>query len=524
MEQGTKPIFARVARTIVGAALVALVAFMPLQAEAQRRGGTAVIAQEAGPPTLDMHFATAIATRNVSMQIYEQLITRDERNAPMLELAESLEQSADGLTYSFRIRRGVKFHNGKPLTSADVLASFERFAKFGIQKSILTPVASMSAPDLDTFRIVLKTPVPVFLEEISQFANPIVIVPAEQRDVPGGRIDIIGTGPYQLVEWVADSHVRLRRFDGYSPDTRHKGTDGFGGHKTAWFDELDFRYVKEPVARVAGLETGQFHISEDVPTKAAKRLKDNRNLVLYPVPRWWIHGAWVNHSNPPFDRVEIRRAMQIGLDMDEIMDVATDGAFDLQPGFQYPGTPYYNDAGKEFYNVNDRKKAAELLKAAGYKGEEIVVMTVTAYQSIYDASVVLTEQLKQIGFRARLDPVDLPTQTARQRRADGGWHLSFTGLGTGPAVGPFGAIVLMVGDSVVNHRRDEVLTAIYAEMLAGTTLEARKASFAKAQARIFDQVSMLKIGDLTKVQAARSSVRGFVPFRIPRLWNVWIEG
>ena len=84
------------------------------------------------------------------------------------------------------------------------------------------------------------------------------------------------------------------------PDTRYKGTSGFGGHKVAYLDGLDFRYVKEAVARVAGLETGQFHLTEDVPTKSAKRLADNKNIVLHPVKRWWIHGTWVNHANPPF--------------------------------------------------------------------------------------------------------------------------------------------------------------------------------------------------------------------------------
>jgi peptide/nickel transport system substrate-binding protein len=492
-------------------------------AQAQKKVGTAVIAQEAGPPTMDMHFSTNIAVRNVVMQMYEQLVTRDETNAPMLELAESYAETNNGLEHTFKVRKGIKFHNGKPLTSADVLASFQRFQRIGLQRQVFENVAEMSAPDPDTFKITMRRFIPVLMEELTQFGNPIVILPAEQKDREGNKADPIGTGPYQFVEWVADSHVKLRRYDGYVADTRHKGTNGFGGHKVAWLDGLDFRYVKEPVARVAGLETGQFHISEDVPTKSAKRLQDNKAIVLHPVKRWWIHGAWVNHSNPPFDNLQVRRAMQIGLDMDEIMDVATDGAYDLQPGFQYPGNPYYTDAGKQYYNVNDKKKAAETLKASGYKGEEIVVMTLPAYQSMYDAAVVLVEQMKQIGFNVRMDPVDLPTGAARQRKADSGWHLSFTGLGTGPSVGPFGAMILMVGQNSLNHRPDPVFDKLYEEMQTGATLDARKASFAKLQERLYEQVKMLKMGDLTKVQAARANVKGFIPYRIPRLWNVWME-
>jgi peptide/nickel transport system substrate-binding protein len=507
-----------------GAAAAAAVAvLLSHDALAQKRGGTAVIAQEAGPATLDMHFSTNIATRNVVMHVFEQLITRDESNAPIPELAESFAESADGLIHTFKIRKGVKFHNGKTLTSADILASLQRFQKVGLQRAVLAHVADMTAPDPDTVRIVLKERIPVFLEELSQFGNPITIYPSELKDQEGGKIEIIGTGPYQLVDWVPDSHVKLKRFDGYVPDTRYKGTTGFAGHKVAYLDELDFRYIKEPVARVAGLETGQFHVVEDIPTKAAKRLKDIKSIELHPVRRWWIHGAWVNHAIAPFDKLEVRRAMQIGLDMEEVMEVATDGAYDLQPGFQYPGNPYYSDAGKQYYNVNDKKKAAEMLKQSGYKGEEIILVTLPAYQSIYDGSVVVAEQLKQIGFKVRLDPVDLPTYGARQRQALG-WHLAFTGLGTGPAVGPFGALVLMYGEKTLAQIPDKQFDELYTQMQKGTTLDARKASFAKAQERIYEHVLMLKLGDLTKVQAARANVKGFIPYRIPRLWNVWFEG
>jgi len=510
-------------RVVLSLALAGAAALAASPAFAQKKGGTAVIGQEAGPPTLDMHFSTNIAARNVVMQMFEQIITRDENNAPMLELASSVEESADGLTYTFKLRQGVKFHNGKIMSSADVLASFERFKRMGMLKGDLEPIAEMSAPDAQTFRIQLRRKVPVFLEQISSFANPIVIYPADQKDRDGGKTDIVGTGPYQLTEWVPDSHVKLKRFDDYVPDTRHKGTSGFGGHKTAYLDQLDFRYVKEAVARVAGLETGQLHVVEDVPTKAAKRLKDNKNIVLHPVQRWWIQMAFVNHAAPPFDNLDIRRAMQIGLDMEEIMEVATDGAYDLQPGYQYPGNPYYTEAGKQYYNVNDKKKAAELLKSAGYKGEEIVLMTLPAYQSIYDGSVVVAGQLKAIGFNVRLDAVDLPTMASRQPRGDGGWHLSFNGLGTGPAVGPFAAIVFSNGKDALTHKPDPIFDALYAEMQTGATLEARKATFAKAQERIYEDVKILKFGDLTKVMGARANVKGFTPYRIPRLWNVWLE-
>ena len=225
-------------------AICACFASAPLDALAQKRSPTLVFGQEATPPTLDPHFSTSIATRNVAMHIFEQLLTRDENNDVMPELADKWEVSPDGLTYTFRIRTGVKFHNGKELTSADVKASFERYKRVGLAKVTLKPVVSMETPDAATFVLKVDKPQPVFLEELSAFVVPIAIIPAEQADREGGKLELIGTGPYQFVEWVPDSHVRVKRFADYVPDARYKGSNGFGGKKEAWFDTVDFKIVK----------------------------------------------------------------------------------------------------------------------------------------------------------------------------------------------------------------------------------------------------------------------------------------
>ena len=351
-----------IARKVLAAcALFSCIAVLPQLAQAQKRSATLVFGQEAPPPTLDPHFSTSIATRNVAMHIFEQLVTRDENNAVIPELAESWQVSPDGLTYTFKIRGGLKFHNGKEMTSADVKASFERYKRMALAKVTLAPVVAMEAPDRATFVIKVDKPQPVFLDELSAFVVPIAIIPAEQAEREGGKLELIGTGPMQFVEWIPDSHIRLKRFDGYKPDTRYKGSAGFGGQKQVWFDTVDFKLVKEPGARVAGLESGQLQIIEDLPAESAKRLAGNKNIVIHDLKDFWLHGAWVNHARPPTNDLRVRRAIQIALDMEEIMEIATDGAYTLQPGFQYPGNPYYVKNGEALYNVKDPKKAAALL-------------------------------------------------------------------------------------------------------------------------------------------------------------------
>lgn len=504
--------------TILGATALAIAAAQPA-ARAQRRGGDLVFGQEATVPTLDMHFSSSIATRNVAMNMFEMLVSRDENNAPIADLAEGWEESGDGLTYTFRVRRGVPFHNGQEMTARDVLASWQRYARVGLQRRVLAEVETMAAPDAATFVVRLKQRQPTFIDQISSFAVPITIHPADQAEREGGRIELIGTGPFRFVEFVPDSHVLLRRFDGYVANTTHPGTNGFAGRKTVHLDSVRFRLVREPGARVAGLETGELHVVEDVPTKSAERLRTHRDIVLLPMKHWWLQGAWMNHQRPPTDNLMVRRAIQIGLDMEAIMEIATDGAFEMQPGLQYPGNPYYTDAGKQFFNVNDPARARALLRQANYQGQELVIVTNNSFASMYNAAVVMTEQLRAIGMRVRMDVFDWATAIAR-RQDPASWNVWFTGQGTGPAVGPFTAVLELVSPSNIQVVPDPTLDAIYAELVGLPTEAQRKAAFARFQERVYEQVHFLKFGDLTKVQAARRSVQGFVPYRIPRFWNV----
>ena len=174
--------------------------------------------QEAKVNSLDMHASSTISTRNIAMHMFEALMTRDEDNNPILELAEAVDVSDDGLVYTFTLRDGIKFHNGKAMTSADVAASFDRYKKVGIESVILGNVASWETPDPATFVINMTTAQPTFLEDLSSFSVPIVIVPAENTSADPLKLEPVGTGPFEFVEFIADSHVKLKRYEGYVPE------------------------------------------------------------------------------------------------------------------------------------------------------------------------------------------------------------------------------------------------------------------------------------------------------------------
>jgi peptide/nickel transport system substrate-binding protein len=490
-------------------------------------GGNFTFGQEANINGLDQMTSGTISTRNIAMNMFESLMTRDENFNPILELADSLNESADHLTYTFKLRQGIRFHNGQEMTSADVAASFDRYAKIGLYRSSLSNVDRWEAPDKYTFVIHLKKVQPTFLEILSAFSAPIVIVPAADRDDPPMQLKTIGTGPYQLVESVPGGYVKMKRYDGYKPNTNFEQRTGFGGYKQACFDTVTFRIVTEPEARVAGLKTGELQGVEDVPSTSLKDLKTDKNITIIPLQNWWIQIAQPNVSVPPTDNLMFRKAVQAVLNMDDIMDAASDGNYRLNVGFQYPNQAFYSDAGKDTYNINNPTLAKKYLADSGYKGEPVVLLTDKDYPAMYNSALVMQQEMQSIGINAQLKVLDWPTSANMALKPDTGWNFFYTGWGTQPALGALATMQFFVQPGAVympkGGKDDPVVLKYWNEMNSLPTVDGRKKAFADMQKYVLDQVYTIPLGSLTKVQAVRSNVKGYVPYRIPRMSNVWFQ-
>ena len=492
------------------------------------RGGDIVFGQEANVNSLDQMTSSTISTRNIAMNIYETLITRDDNNNPITELAETMEEAADGMSYTFKLRRGITFHNAKPMTSADVAASFERYNKIGLQRSTLDNVAGWETPDPHTFIIRMKQVQPTFVEALSSFSVPIVIIPAEHKDDERQQLRPVGTGPFRLMEFVPGSHAKLGRFDNYQPNTKYEQRTGFGGYRQACVDTVTFRIVTEASARVAGLETGALHVVEDVPTRSLENLRKNSAITILPLQNWWIQIALPNTSVAPTNNLVFRRAVQAALNVEDIMDAATDNNYRLNVGFQYPNQPSYTDAGKETYNINNQQRARALLRESGYRNEPIVILTNRDYPPMYNSALVMEQQLKAVGINASLRVVDWPTSVQMSQRLNSTeWHFFHSGWGTQPALGALATMQFLVSPNAAYRPRDDKddpeVMAAWNDMNNLRDPAARQAAFARMQRLVLERAYAYPFGSLTKVQASRSNVKGFAPFRIPRFSNVWIE-
>src|SRR5258708_23486683 len=189
------------------------------QVQQPRKGGTLVYASVSGPGTLDPYMASSAVELEVINNLFEGLMTLDANNATRPMLAAKATVSPDFKIYSFELRKGVKFHNGQEMTSVDVKASFQRYKRVSPNAKNLEAVDHFDAPDPYSFVIVLKDPNVVLLDILQSPIYPLMILPPSQKDKPARDIEVIGTGPYKLGEWVKDSHLVIIRFDDYPADT-----------------------------------------------------------------------------------------------------------------------------------------------------------------------------------------------------------------------------------------------------------------------------------------------------------------
>jgi peptide/nickel transport system substrate-binding protein len=256
-------------------------------------------------------------------------------------------------------------------------------------------------------------------------------------------------------------------------------------------------------------------------------LQHDADITVLPLKNWWIQIANPNASNPPTDRLLVRKAIQAALDMGEIMNAAADGNYQLNAGFQYPDQHDYTEAGKETYNLHNPDLAKKYLAQAGYQGEPVVLLTNKDYPPMYNSALVVQQQLQAVGINAQMKVVDWPASVQMMQNTTEGWNLYFTAWGTQPALGALASMQFLVQPNATykptDGKDDRDVLAAWNDMNTLPTPEGRQQAYAQMQKLVLERVYAIPFGSVTKFQAVRSSVGGFVPFRIPRMANIWLS-
>lgn len=373
-------------------ASLAALATLPAGVLAQGRKDSVVLAMTLEPsPGLDPTGGAASSIGEVTLyNIYETLtkIHADGSVTPLL--AESWEVSPDLTTYTFKLRKGVKFHNGEPFNAQAVKFSFDRAgAEKSTNKDKRTFAAlTTRAVDEHTVVILTKEIDPDFPFLLGQATAVIV----EPKSAESNMTKPVGTGPYTLENWVKGSSITLRKWDGY----RNAGA--------VKLNRATFRFIPDPAAQVAAMMAGDVDVFPRITPRSVEQFKgNNRFQVMVSGSRAKTILA-INNKKKPFDDVRVRRAVAMAIDRKAVIQGAGDG-YGAPIGSHYPpSAPGYVDmTGVTPFNP---ERARALLKEAGVTGPLEVTITLPPPPYARQGGEVIASQLSKIGIVAKLQNVE----------------------------------------------------------------------------------------------------------------------
>lgn len=373
------------------AALALLAIALPPVAGAQGQRDQVTLCQTLEPPILDPTGGAAAAIREITYDnIFETLIAFDASGRPQPRLAQSIASSADGLVHTIRLRPGVTFHDGTPLTAADVKFSFERAMapdSKNIQKWIFAPIGSIETPDPATVVITLKSFAGDFVEGLA-WADASIF---SAKTVEKAATEPVGTGPYMFVRWNRGDRVILKRNDAY------------WGAKPAIANAI-IRFVADPQAQVAALMAGDCdaHTNIGAP-EAVAQLRANPNLRVSIGRTEGETIVALNNSKPPFSDPRVRQAISMAIDRAQVNEGAISGFGTLIGTHFSPNHPAYLDlTGAVKF---DPAAARKLLAEAGFPNGFSASLRLPPPAYAQRGGEIVAAMLAQIGIKVSIEPV-----------------------------------------------------------------------------------------------------------------------
>jgi peptide/nickel transport system substrate-binding protein len=414
-----------VTRLLLAVLVGTLVVAVPGAIEAQqtpRRGGVLLAVIGADAPSLDAHQESTFATLHVVAPLYSTLLQIDPYSYPTIigDAATEWNISPDGLTYTFKLRPGIRFHDGSTMTAADVKATFDKivFPPEGVRsprKIYYAAVASVETPDASTVVFKLKHPSASLL---THFASPWnVIYPKKYLDKDPNHFknNVVGSGPFKF-----KSHTRGSTFEGErNPDYFVKDRPYLNGYK--------FYVSTETSVRAAAIRSGRAYIEfRDTPNSEVEAIKKHLGdkIVVQPAPNIIQFGIAINNTVKPFNDVRVRKALTLGIDrytasrvlygITGLRDVGTM----VRPGTEWAMAPAELEKLPGFWRDAERSRAEakKLLAEAGYpNGFKVVLKNRNVKLPYQDWAVFVIQEWKKIGIEAENRPVETATWFADGR-------------------------------------------------------------------------------------------------------------
>ena len=418
--------------------LAVAVLFSPAAAIAQQK--VLRVAMHADVRTLDPFWTTQTIASIHGMMVYDTLFSSDNEQNPKPQMVDTWTVSPDRLVYTFKLRDGLKFHDGTPVTSKDVVASMNRWGKRdGAGKQLMGYTKSLVARDGKTFEWTLTEPYGLLIDTLAKTGTSIPFVMREKEAMvdPFQQIqEVVGSGPFQFSreEWVPGSKTVYTKFKDYVP--RKEPASGHAGGKVVKVDRVEFIWLSDPQTAQSALVAGEIDFLENPAIDFLPMLRATPGIKVEEHPAMGTMGIiQMNHLYPPFNNIKARQALLYLLNnADYVNTISPDKSLQtLCFSFFGCGVAMEADAGSEPYKgAKDIAKAQQLFKEAGYNGETITILHATDHQYITPAGLVMAQQLRRAGFlKLDVQSMDWGTVVARRAKkeppAQGGWNIFITG-------------------------------------------------------------------------------------------------
>ncbi len=491
-----------------------------------QRGGRLRVATTGQPAGLDMHLTGQRTITLIGWNMFEALFTFDAEYATVPMLAEGFEVSPDGLTTTIKLRQGVPFHNGDEMVAADVIASFQRWAPVSSLGLAITPfLKEVVEVDPTTVEFRLSSPLVALPSMLARQSQGLSIHPKSVLDAAGSNplpdAGYIGTGPYQFVERQADRFTLLRRFDNYEALETEPG--GYAGRKAAYLDEIEFVPVPDEAARVAGLQSGEYHYLEEIIPDQIATLEGNSDVTIEILPPRSYGVLIMNTAAGIMSDQKIRQAVLAAIAVEPTAQASHgEGYFELGPGIMMPQTVWKSDVSAELYNQGNPEKARQLLQEAGYNGTPARLLATQEDLGDYNAAVVCQQQLQEAGFTVELEVTDEATLD-ENLESDDRWDMTTNAYVFRPDPILIPAFASCAEDG---QWCSDPKVAVSQRLQTETDFEARFAALEELQRLWYEEAPAVKLANNYGVAALSSRVQGLIGsthFEIePEFANAWL--
>ncbi|WJR79217.1 ABC transporter substrate-binding protein [Bradyrhizobium sp. NP1] len=474
--------------------------------------------------------------RNTQMHgymVYDTLFSLDSKRVPRPQMVDTYTVTEDGKTFVFKLRPSLRFHDGAPVTSRDVIASLQRWGKKDGLGRMLMEASELTAIEDDRFQLKLTKPFGMVLEALGKPGTyaPFIMPARIASASPDVAIkDATGSGPYifKQDEWVPGSKsVYVRNPHWVS---RSEPPDFLSGAKIPKIQRVEWVSFPDPNVALSALQTGEIDYFEYPPLDLVGIVQERRDLKLVKVDPWGAQG-WIrpNSLHPPFNNPKARQALLHLVDQNQYMQtlgVPRDMYYQHCGAIFLCGTPLETDVGASDYLTPNAKLARSLLEEAGYNGEKLVVLHPTDIPDMDAATTVTAQSLRKIGVNVDLQAMAWGTLLGRRLKreapAQGGWNLYHTldfsfNIDT-PMANSF--LVSSCDDAGPGWPCDaEIETLRFAwakEPDAAKRLDVAK----QIQRRFYQTVPYVPWGQFSRPVATRASVQNIGATFIPVFWNL----